>query len=577
MLTHLRSWLARRIAPPTVEVREKRNDGRGMAGRPSLVSFPRAKGVQKYERPGEKVDPQEILRRGLQGDGYFGWTSDHREESEQMQGWVAVAVAAMGKAAAESKATVMRQVPPDDDSGGQELDSKPVPWRHPLVQLLRKPNPAYGYAGLMKRVVIQRALTGSAFLWGVRSKEDGPNGPPCELYVVPTALVYPAPPSSDLPRGGYRVSSSALLSMFAGMYGSVGLGTAASWYTIDARHMIRLSNYHPLTEGDGLSPLHANRRQIDVAVEMEEMIWSILQNGAFPSGILSMAPNSAASSDMIQAEIERVKAWIDAEYGGPQRAGKMMPVYGMTYQQLSLALDSVNAEMRAQNRDNAFATYGVSAVVAGFQDGGSYSANHAAKQQFVDNVAQPEFTEIADLLSIRLADHWGEDLTVEIEAKPVNDKEMKLREVDSKTSSQLYTVDELRAMHGDGPHPDPEIGKLPPGAVVPYVQTTFAPPAPAGDPNDPNAADPNAVDPMQAADPASDQYQPGDGADATQGGTLPEFPAQADPNKKGMPTAALDELAGYSNRLKGFDWSSILPAPTDPFAGRNGFHTNGFH
>lgn len=571
MFTSIRSWLARRIAPATVEVREKAAPP-NMAGNPSLVPFPfqRPK-PKKYERPGENVDPKDILRRGLQGDGYFGWTSDHREESEQMQGWVAVAVAAMGKAAAESKATVVRQIPPDDDSGGQELDTKPVPWRHPLVQLLRKPNPAYGYSGLMKRIVIQRALTGSAFVWGVRSKEDGPDGPPCELYVIPTALVYPAPPTPDMPRGGYRVSSSALLSMFGGMYSSAGMGSAASWYTIDARHMIRISNYHPLTEGDGLSPLHANRRQIDVAVEMEEMIWGILQNGAFPAGILSMAPNAAASSDMAQALMNQAKAWIDAEYGGPERAGKIMPVYGMTYQQLSMALDSVNAELRSQNRDNSFATYGVSAVVAGFQDGGSYSANHAAKQQFVDNVAQPEFTEIADLLSIRLADNWGEDLSVEIEAKAVNDRELEMRDVEQKTASQLYTVDELRTMNGDGPHPDPEIGKLPPGAVVAFVQTKFAPPEqPAGDPNDPSAqAGP--VDPMQAADPMSDQYQPSGQVD-TQGGQQPQLPGQADPTKQDVPQAALDELAGYSNRLKGYDWSAAMPFPaTDPFSA-NGKH-----
>lgn len=569
MLHQLFSWLSRKTAPRTSEQRQKGYGG----GSQQLVPFggPRRQ-PKKYQRPGEKPDAEEILRRGLQGDGYFGWTSDHREESEQIQGWVAVAVATLGKAAAESKATVVRQIPPDDDSGGQELDEKPVPWRHPLVQLLRKPNPAYGYAGLMKRIVVQRALTGSAFLWGVRSKEDGPDGPPCELYVVPTALVYPAPPTAALPRGGYRVSASALLTMFSGMYAGVGLGGAASWYTIDARHMIRLSNYHPLTEGDGLSPLHANRRQIDVAVAMEEMIWAILENGAFPAGILSMAPNAAAGADQVRAMIEQAKQWIEAEYGGPDRAGKIMPVYGMTYQQLSQTLGAaVPPDLREQNRNNTFATYGVSSVVAGFQEGGSYSANHAAKQQFVDNVAQPEFTEIADLLSIRLADHWGEDLSLKIEAKPVNDQEFDLRKIESKANLQLYTVDEIRSMHGDGPHPDPEIGKLPPGAVVQYVQSTLMQQPQGGA----AAGDNPTGDPLQGDNPPVDQ-QPADG---TQGGQMPAFPQQEDPTRKDVPTAALDELASYSNRLKGYDWDSVavaLPPVADPFS-TNGVHTNGKH
>lgn len=569
MFDQLRSWLARQIAPAP-QVRQKAMGG--VTGESSLPMFGGRRPLKKYSRPGEKPDEKDVLRKGLQGDGYFGWTSDHREESEQMQGWVAVAIAALGKAAAESKVTVVRQMPPEDDSGGQELEEKPVPWRHPLVQLLRKPNPAYGYAGLAKRIVIQRALTGTAFVWGVRSKEDGPEGPPCELYVIPTALVYPAPPTPELPHGGYRVSASALLTMFSGMYAGVGLGGMSSWYTIDARHMIRLSNYHPLTEGDGLSPLFANRRQIDVAVDTEEMIWAILQNGAFPAGILSLAPNAVANADDIKAAVEQAKRWIEAEYGGPDRAGKIMPVYGMTYQQLSQSLEAaVPAALRDQNRNNVFATYGVSSVVAGYQEGGSYSANHAAKQQFVDNVAQPEFTEIADLLSIRLADHWGEDLTVKIDAKPVNDQEFDLRKIESKANLQLYTVDEIRAMHGDGPHPDPEIGKLPPGAVVQYVQSTLMQPAQDGMP----AGGGPDGDPLQGDDPPADGGTP---ADPTQGGQLPAMPNQPDPTRQDVPTAALDELAGYSNRLKGYDWErAVFPPPADPFAGTNGVHTNGKH
>jgi phage portal protein BeeE len=586
LFNQLRSWLARRIAP-TTQPAEQREKGMTGGTRQLLPFPPRLKPVKKYSRPSDldqddapKERSKRALEHGLQGKGMFGWTSDHREESEQFQGWVAIALAAVGKAAAESTPTVVRQIPPDDDSGGQELDEKPVPWRHPLVQLLRRPNKAYDWSGLAKRIVIQRGLTGSAYIWAMRSKEDGPDGPPCALYVIPTALVNTVPANEQYPEGGYRVTASALLASYGlGWMGASASASLASWYVIDARHVIRLSNYHPMTEGDGLSPLHANRRNVDVATETEELIWSILQNGAFPAGILSMAADSAANSNMIEAALEKAKAWIEAEFGGPERAGKIMPVYGMTYQQLTIALDSVKAELRTQNRDNVLATYGVSPVVAGYQDGGSYSANHAAKQQFVDNVAQPEFTEIAGMLSLHLADEWGEDLTIRIDAKPVNDQEFDLRKIESKANLQLYTVDEIRAMHGDGPHPDSAVGRLAPGAVVPYYQSAIqmeqqqamqaAMPAPA----DPNAvADPN-------ADPTAQQALPaGDGAADTQGGQLPQFPAQTDPNRQGMPTAALDELAGYSNRLKGYDWEAdAFPPVADPFAYRNGVHANGKH
>lgn len=580
MFTTIRSWLSKAIAPKPqsgqlAERREKGMDGGGL-GTPTIFNLGNRQSLKKYERKTDatKIDPEEVLRKGLQGDGYFGWTSDHREESEQDQGWVHIALSALSKGAAESKATVVRQIPPDDDSGGQEMDEKPVPWRHPLVQLLRKPNPAYGWAGLMERISKQRGLTGTAFIWGVRSKEDGPTGPPCELYVIPTALVYPAPPSPTMPHGGYRVSASALLTMFSGMYAGVGIGGLASWYTIDARHMIRISKYHSLTEGDGLSPLHANERNIDVATETEELMWSILQNGAFPAGILSMAPNASASADQVKGLMKEAMAWIEANYGGPDRAGKILPAYGLTYQQLSQSLSTVDAELRDQNRNNVFATYGVTPVVAGYQDGGSYSANHAARQQFLDNVVQPELTLIAGILSIRLADHWGEDLTIKIETKPVNDMEFDLKKTESKGNSQAYTVDEVRQMHGDGPHPDNYVGSLPIGAVVPYYQGLFA-------------TQQQQAAPQQAAPGQPQQGQQALPADATgatptdtQGGQVPQFPGQADPMRQNMPDASMDELAGYNNRLKGLsvdDLAAVL-RPINPFAvTSNGVHTNGVH
>lgn len=543
LFSNIRSWLARQIEPaqPPAASPQPRQRYR----QKGMIPF---KG-KRYERPGEikQEDPNERLRDGLQGRGGFGWTSDHREESEQYQGVVAIAVGTLVKAVGESSFTVEQKVPPKRGDGGQKMDRKPVDWDHPLAILLDQPNLAYGWDGLIKRIVLQRALTGSAFVWVVPAEEDGS---PCELYVIPTALVTYSPPRPGMEEGAYRVAASGMLTMWSGYSGRMGTA-ATGWFTVDARHMIRISHLHPLTEMDGASPVFLNRRQIDLETETAEMMWSIVNNGAFPSALLTLAPNAAANADMVQAALEQAKEWIDMEYGGPERAGKMMPVYGMSVERLTWSLqEAVSAELRSQNRDMVLSAYQTPSGVVGLSEQNSYSGLHASRQQYVDIAVQPELTDIASVLTTQLAKRFGPALAIKVEAKPVNDLEQKQKEFESREQSQMYTTNECRAQRGDGPHPDKEIGKLPPGAIVEYVKSKFAQPQQPGMP-------PGGQPPALPAGPQSHQPQalpPAGGQPQSHNGVV--SPGMPEPMRQNMPVHDWKELTTYQTRQKAYQ-----PAP----------------
>jgi hypothetical protein len=456
IVTSIRSWLARQIAPQSAASAH----GQSSAGYVAHKGY----ALPRVPAPQDRVavEAQERLRLQLQGEGSSGWWSDHYEESLSYNSWSYIAISALMRSASSAKFAVNNLIPPnqadaDNLNQGGDADRKPVRWDHPLCALLRKPNPSYGLSGLIARAVMQRRLTGTAMIW-VR-----PNalGLPGELYVIPTALARPLAPTPDMPMGGWSVSASSLLGFqFLSQIGFSGSTVA----NIDARDIIRVKYPHPLTEADGQSPQNGNARHIDVSNETEETLWSVYQQGVMPGYIAAVDPNIVlkdGDADAMQAE-------IDDRYAGSQNAGKVMVTSSLTLQKLTLSPTEVIPEgLRNQNRDNVLAAHGVPPIGAGVTEAGSFSSLYAARQQMTDGAVQPELDDIASSLTVGLCRRYpgGDALEITLKAKPVNDHEFELKKAYSKMASACYTVDEIRQSFGDGPHPDPEQGKKTAGAV----------------------------------------------------------------------------------------------------------------
>lgn len=525
-LDQLRAWAAKRIAPrppappavpnETPESRaETREARRGTYAPPWLAG-------QRELSPAEKARRQQsadLLERQLATLGPAGWASDHAEEANQCSGWTYVAVDARATRVAGATLEVFRQAPGVANEEGQA----PVRPDHPLVRLLRRPNPKYGLRGLLYRIEMQLRLTGTALVWAPKNGL----GLPGRLWVLPTATARPQPPSAEYPEGSYLVSVISLTqwAFFGASYWNTPVGAPL---VIDARDVIRHGYPHPVTEADGLSPVNANGQAIDVYDETERALWSMLMQGPMPAGILSIDKEMKVDDGVA----EELAAETEAKFGGAANAGKFMAVQGATFQAVSMSPSAIIPEgFRQENRGNVLAAHGVPPIAAGQEGATAYSGLYAALQQFDTNQIEPELDLLGDDWTIQIANrYYGDDLVVRLKPKPINDHELKFKEAQQKKDSGCYTVDEIRACYGDKQHHDPEFGR----------STAGQPPAP---------------EPAPGANPLADLA--GGGATGTAAGEADESgTGQASPVRRSQPTGQLAALRG-----KGLA-SALPPAPT---------------
>ena len=452
ILDDLRRWAARQIAPAKDAATPPAATNAPAPKPPAPVAnSSRRSGwptpVSPSPEQKRKQQSADLLEQQLSTNGPAGWASDHAEEANQCSNWVYIAVDTRAKHVAKASLEVYVQ----DPNIANEEGHRQVRPDHPLVRLFRKPNPKYDLRGLLYRVEMQLALTGTALIWTPRNGL----GLPARLWVLPTALARPQPPSAEYPEGSYLVSVISLTqwAFFGASFWNTPSGAPLS---IDARDICRITYPHPITEADGLSPVQANGQAIDISRETDEALWAVLQQGPMPGQLVSIDPSMSLDDGVA----DDIKTAIEQNIGGSRNAGKVQVVQGATVTQLTFSpSDVIPGDLRSQNRDNVLAMGGVPSVAAGITEATAYSGLYAALQQFYTGQIEPDLDIIAGGLTLHVAGQFGADLCIALKSAKLNDPDLKLRTAQQKKDSQCYTVNEIRACYDDGPHPDPKVGK----------------------------------------------------------------------------------------------------------------------
>lgn len=332
----LRRWAARAIAPPTPLFEPTARFSQSgpepaatTADRPE-VGFSKNEMAaawfpKREQSPAEKKRHQqqeEILELMLASGAPAGWISDHLEEANQCAGWVYVATDARAKRVGGAKLTVCR-VNDDDPDHPEKLKAN-----HPLCRLLKRPNPKYDLRGLLYRIEMQLCLTGTALIW---SPKNG-LGLPGRLWVLPTALARPQPPSPEYPDGSYQVSTISLTqwAFFGSSFWNVPSGVPM---IVDAREIVRIQYPHPYTEADGLSPVWANGQAIDVNRSTEETLWSVFERGPMPGQLISIDKDM----QLDDGAADELQSRVESRIGGSRNAGRVQVVQGAKVEKLTFS------------------------------------------------------------------------------------------------------------------------------------------------------------------------------------------------------------------------------------------------
>lgn len=278
-----------------------------------------------------------------------------------------------------------------------------VPWRlyagdmavdrHPLLDLLARPNPTSGRAELMEQLYAFLNIAGDAYLEVV----SGPDGLPGELYVLRPDRMKILPGTGGWPRA-YRYSVAGRAHDFA-----VDPVTGES-------DILHIRSFNPLDDHYGLSPLEAAAYGIDIHNAAGGWNKALFDNAARPSGALVYEPRDGGT--MSDDQFTRLKDELSQTYEGAENAGRPLLLEGgLKWQSMSFSpqdMDFINAK-HVSAREIAIA-FGVPPMLLSIPGDNTYSNYREANRALWRLTLLPMIEKMTSALNRWLAPRFGPDL-----------------------------------------------------------------------------------------------------------------------------------------------------------------------
>ncbi len=266
---------------------------------------------------------------------------------------------------------------------------------HPLLTLLARPNPLQGGPAFLEAVYAYRLIAGNAF---VESVAPGAR-PPVELYPLRPDRMQIVPGAAGLP-AVYRFSVGGRSRDFA-----VDQVTGRS-------AILHLKTFHPLDDWLGLSPIEAAAFAIDQHNQAGSWNQALLQNGARPSGALTVEGAGGGPATLSDEQFARLRGQIDELYSGSRNAGRPLLLEGgLNWQEMSLSpkdMDFIEAKHTAA-RDVALA-FGVPPQLLGIPGDNTYANMREARLALWEQTVLPLVRQVAAEFGGWLGPRFGDGL-----------------------------------------------------------------------------------------------------------------------------------------------------------------------
>ena len=262
---------------------------------------------------------------------------------------------------------------------------------HPLLNLLRRPNPRQERAAFLEAVCAYLLLAGNAYVEAVTVEGQG-SADVRELYALRPDRMRVVPGADGWPEAyEYAVAGRTLR-----------FEQNASLPPI-----LHLTQFHPLDDHYGLSSLEAAAVAVDTHNAAAKWNKALLDNAARPSGALVYSgPEGAVLSD---SQFERLKRELEETYQGALNAGRPLLLEGgLDWKAMSLSpkdMDFLEAKHTAA-REIALA-FGVPPMLLGIPGDNTYSNYQEANRVFWRGTVLPLATRIGSALTQWLAPAFG--------------------------------------------------------------------------------------------------------------------------------------------------------------------------
>lgn len=191
-----------------------------------------------------------------------------------------------------------------------EIDDKEVE-DHPLMNLLKAPNPFEGGDDFMTRFVAFLMISGNSFIEAVRLGADIR-----ELYVL----------RPDRMTIAYNVRGYPATYIYTANGEKVNFKVSNPGVQMDIWHM---KLFHPTNDFYGLSPIEPAFFSVDAHNAASGFNKALLDNMARPSGALVYSGTGPESDGhLTETQFQRLKSELETSYSGAKNAGRPMVLEG---------------------------------------------------------------------------------------------------------------------------------------------------------------------------------------------------------------------------------------------------------
>jgi HK97 family phage portal protein len=323
--------------------------------------------------------------------------------------------------------------------GGQELET------HPLLDLMKRPNPFESRQELLTRLYSFLLLSGNVYI-----EPNLLDGQIRELFVLRPDRMTITPGVRGYPaKYTYTVGQTKVEFPVTGGPRSL-------------LPILHIKEFHPTDDSYGLSPVEPAAYSIDVHNQSNVFSKALLDNMARPSGALVYSGGESGTEALSDDQFTRLKTELEEKYQGAKNAGRPLLLEGgLDWKEMSLApKDMEYTEAKNQSARDIALSFGVPPQLLGIPGDNTYTNYSQAVRALYRQTVIPLVSHVCGDLTSFLQPVYGDNFEVLTDLDSLealaDEREALWKRVNE---SKVLTVDEKREAIGyDKYDRDPEVG-----------------------------------------------------------------------------------------------------------------------
>lgn len=270
--------------------------------------------------------------------------------------------------------------------------------RHPLLDLMKQPNPMQGRAQFIENVVAFRLLAGNSYIERVGASTGQNAGKPREMYSLRpdrTQIIVGDPKE---PVAGYKYQAGG------------------GEQTVPGPFMLHWKTFNPLDDWYGLPPLVAAARAVDQSNSAQAYNVSLMQNSARPSGLLILE-----SETLTQADVNDFRDELETNWKGVSNIGRPGVLSkGVKWQQTAFTPEEISwLEGQKLSANQIAVAFGVPGQMLGIEGSLTFANYAEARTAFYQDTVLPLMDNLRDELNRWLTPLFGEGLRLDYDSDAI--------------------------------------------------------------------------------------------------------------------------------------------------------------